>query len=190
MTDLFAAIQHRRSIGKVKQDAVPQEQIERLLEAATWAPNHRHTEPWKFFVMEGEGRRVLGRAYADIALSQVSGLSAEEEAEQRSNHEKKAFRSPIVIAVAVSPAEDANVTEIEEYAAVHAAVQNMLLAAHALGLGAVWRTGDPMYHPIMQEAFGLSGREQLVGMIYVGYPDMEAPESKRIPAAEKTVWLR
>ena len=56
------AIRTRRSLGKVKPDAVPQELIEQIVEAGTWAPNHKLTEPWKFFVMQGEGRDVLGNA--------------------------------------------------------------------------------------------------------------------------------
>ncbi|OPA76187.1 nitroreductase [Paenibacillus selenitireducens] len=187
--DIHTAIATRRSIGKVKSDPVSREDIEKMLEAATWAPNHRHTEPWKFFVMEGEGRGVLGRAYADIALDGVTGLSTEEEAQQRSTHEKKAFRSPVIIAVAVTPSSGPQISEIEEFAAAHAAVQNMLLTAHSLGLGAVWRTGDPTYHPKMRAAFQLEAREHLVGFVYVGYPDMDTPKSSRVPFAQKTVWL-
>ncbi|WP_324617847.1 nitroreductase family protein [Cohnella cholangitidis] len=56
-------------------------------------------------------------------------------------------------------------------------------------LGAVWRTGDPAYHPKMKQALGFNGNEQVVGLIYVGYPDMNPPAGKRVPAAEKTVWL-
>lgn len=189
MMDLHTAIATRRSIGKVKSDPIAREDIEKLLEAATWAPNHKRTEPWKFIVMEGEGRSVLGRAYADIALDGVTGLSAEEEAKQRSTHEKKAFRSPVIIAVAVTPSSSPQIPEIEEFAAVHAAVQNMLLTAHVLGLGAVWRTGDPMYHPKMREAFQLGEREHFVGFVYVGYPDMDTPKSSRTPFEQKTVWL-
>nr|WP_325049981.1 nitroreductase family protein [Cohnella faecalis] len=77
----------------------------------------------------------------------------------------------------------------EEFAAANSAVQNLLLSAHASGLGAVWRSGDPMYHPAMKSAFGLQPQEELVGLVYVGYPDLQPPEGKRIPAASKTIWI-
>lgn len=184
------AIRNRRSMGKVKQDPVAKPLIEEILEAGAWAPNHCNTEPWRFWVMTGEGRRLLGRGYAEVALSEASvELSEEELNTLGSVQEKKAFRAPVVIAVAVIPSDKPIVPVIEEYAAVHAAVQNMLLTAHALGLGAIWRTGAPTYHPKMREAFSLVGKEELVGFIYLGYPEMAAPKAERVPFTQKTVWV-
>ena len=185
------AIRTRRSIGKVKPDPVPRELVERMLEAAVWAPNHHHTEPWKFIVMTGEGCRTLGGAYAAIAREAASGkaLSDAELAELDHREHAKALRAPVVIAAVCSPSGNPRAVPAEELAAVHAAVHNMLLTAHALGLGAVWRTGDPAYHPAMRAAFGLPDTDSVVGFVYVGYPDMVAPPAKRIPAADKTTWL-
>ncbi|MDQ0902675.1 nitroreductase [Paenibacillus sp. V4I7] len=188
--DINEAIRHRRSIGKVKQDPVDKSLIEEILEAGTWAPNHCHTEPWRFWVMTGEGRRLLGKGYGEVAFAEADPtLSEEELSKLKSAQEKKAFRAPVVIAVAVTPSVKAIVPEIEEYAAAHAAVQNMLLTAHALGLGTIWRTGAPTYHPKMREAFSLVGKEELVGFIYIGYPDMEPPKAARVPFAQKTTWV-
>jgi nitroreductase len=184
---LWEAIRERRSFGKVTGDPVDRATIEQLLEAANWAPSHRCTEPWRFFVMTGDGRQILADAYADIADRPEA---AEEERQAvRTKQAAKAFRAPVVIAAAVSPAEDPNVIRIEEFAAAHAAVQNLLLAAHALGLAAIWRSGEPCYHPRMKQAFGLSESEELVGLIYLGYPDGAQPAGKRRPTADKTVWL-
>jgi len=183
------AIRTRRSIGKVKADPVDKALIEELIEAATWAPNHHGTEPWKFIVMTGEGRRTLGDAYARIAQQGLNGLEDGERDARLDKERSKAFRAPVVIAAVCSPSDNPRAAAIEELAAAHAAVQNLLLAAHAVGLGTVWRSGDPMYHPLMHEAFGLGEKESLVGLVYVGYPDMEQPAGKRQPAAAKTVWL-
>ncbi|SDO72958.1 Nitroreductase [Paenibacillus sp. yr247] len=188
--DVKEAIRNRRSIGKVKQDPVANLLIEEILEAGVWAPNHCHTEPWRFWVMTGEGRRLLGRGYAEVALSEANpALSSEELTKLTSAQEKKAFRAPVIIAVAVTPSVKPIVPEIEEYAAVHAAVQNMLLTAHELGLGAIWRTGAPTYHPKMREVFSLGGKEEMVGFIYIGYPDMATPKAARTPFAQKTIWV-
>ncbi|UJF32982.1 nitroreductase family protein [Paenibacillus hexagrammi] len=184
------AILSRRSIGKVKQDAVPEELVQQVLEAAVWAPNHGQTEPWRFWVMTGEGRKLLGRGYAEVAIAEAGDISPDEIAELRAAQEKKALRAPVVIAVAVTPTALPGVPEIEEYAAAHAAVHNMSLMAHALGLGTIWRTGAPTYHPKMKEVFGLQGAEELVGFVYIGYPEREAPEGKRTPHQQKTVWVR
>ena len=193
--NIWEAIRERRTIGRVKQDPIAREQIELLLEAATWAPSHHTTEPWRFFVMTGEGRAVLGQAYADIAVetaqtAQGAQALAPEDVESIGNKVKaKAYRAPLVIGIAVSPSASPHVSQIEEFAAAHSAAQNMLLAAHALGLGAIWRSGEPMYHQRMKQAFGLSESEVMVGLIYVGYPDMQPPIGKRQDYAAKTVWI-
>ena len=141
--------------------------------------------------MQGEGRKVLGQAYADIAAENAGLIHTDELELLRNKQEQKAYRAPVVIAVAVIPTAESKAPWIEEIAAVHAAVQNMLLTAHALGLGAIWRSGEPMYHNTMNAAFGLKGDEQLVGLIYMGYPDpdLKVPHVQRTSSAHKTIWL-
>lgn len=63
-TGVLEAIRARRSAGRVRAECPPKALIEQLLEAATWAPNHRLTEPWRFFVLAGEAREELGEAIA------------------------------------------------------------------------------------------------------------------------------
>ncbi|MFC4596618.1 nitroreductase family protein [Cohnella hongkongensis] len=189
MASFEEVVRGRRSIGKVKEDPVPRKLVEKLIEAAVWAPNHFRTEPWRFIVMTGEGRKVLGEAYAAIASAGWGELAEEERAARRQAEVAKALRAPVVIAAVCSPSDDARALPQEELAAAHAAVQNLLLAAHDNGLGAVWRTGAPAYHPVMKQAFKLEDRETVVGFVYVGYPDMPQPAAARTPAAEKTIWL-
>jgi Nitroreductase len=187
--EVWQAIRTRRSVGKVKPDPVERHLIERLLEAAVWAPDHYRSEPWRFFVMTGEGRKVLGNVYADIALEKAGDLAEDEKERLRQQQEAKAFRAPVVIAAAAVLQEEPEVRRKEDLAATYAAVQNMLLAAHGLGLGAIWRTGEPLYHPKMLEAFGLKPPSEMVALVYVGYPELPPSSSKRTPFAEKTVWL-
>ena len=104
--------------------------------------------------------------------------------------EAKAMRAPIVIAAVCSPSDNPRVVRSEELAAVHAAVQNLLLSAHEEGLGAVWRSGEPMRHSAMKSAFGLLDKEEIVGFIYVGYPDMAPPSVRRVAAKDKTFWIQ
>jgi nitroreductase len=187
--EVFEAIHTRRSVGKVKPDPINKELIEKILEAGTRAPNHYKTEPWKFFVLTEEGRRPLGRTFAEIAKEKMDDPTTEENQLKLQQQENKAFRAPVIIAAAVVPSDHPKAMFIEEVAAVNAAIQNMLLAAHALGLGAIWRSGAPCYHPKMKELFGLEGESQLLGFIYIGYPELIKKESPRIPFEEKTVWM-
>ena len=187
--NLEEAIRDRRSIGLVKPDEVDQALIEKLLQAAVYAPNHHHTEPWRFYVLRGKGRDVLGNAYAQIASEFLEDPTSEANQGALKKHYDKAFRAPVIIVAVCEPTDSAKIDPREELAAVHAAVQNMLLQAHALGLGAVWRTGAPSYHSDMKKAFGLREEHSIVGFIYVGYP-IQLPSVKILPTYEsKTIWL-
>jgi nitroreductase len=187
--DVIRAIETRRSIGRVKQEPVPRELIERILESGVHAPNHRITEPWRFHVFSGKGRGELARVRAEIARLQAEaeGESEEMAAGRISRERKKAFRSPVVIAV-ISEAGRDEVETLENYAACAAAVQNMQLTAHALGLAAMWRTGPIVYHQEMRRFFGLKENDRIVAHVYLGYPDMGVRPRRREPANEKTVW--
>lgn len=188
--NVWDAIFERRSIGKVKPDPVDPKLIDRILEAAVWAPVHFQTEPWRFFVLTGEGRRPLGRTLAAIAQEKMDDPSSEANRAKLEREEAKPFRAPVVIAVAAVPQlDDPRVIQVEEIAATSAAIQNMLLAAHALGLGAIWRTSPAAYHPKMKEAFGLKEQDEMLGFIYIGYPDIEPPAKKRTSHQEKTKWI-
>lgn len=187
--ELLQAIRSRRSVGKVKPDPVDRELIEKLLEAAIWAPNHHRTEPWRFIVLTGEGRKVLGEAYAEVAREELLDSDTLHAEEILKKQEAKAYRAPVIIAVVATPATGPKVVEAEEYGAVYMAIQNMLLAAHALGLGAICRTGDPVYHPKMKEKLGIGEQEKLLGLVYLGYPEVEPAAPARTPFAEKTTWI-
>jgi nitroreductase len=187
--ELEEAIQSRRSVGRVKQDPVSKELIERILESAVHAPNHKITEPWRFHVFTGKGRGELARARAETARLQAESEGEDEEmaAGRISRERKKAFRAPVVIAV-ISAAGRDEVETLENYAACAAAVQNMQLTAHALGLASMWRTGAMAYHDYMREFFGLGEGDTIVAYLYIGYPDMGERPRRRQPAREKTIW--
>jgi nitroreductase len=189
MMDVIEAIEKRQSMGRVKQDPVPKELVERILESAVHAPNHRLTEPWRFHVFTGRGRGELARVRAEIARLQAEaeGESEELAAGRISRERKKAFRAPVVIAVTSEVGRDETET-LENYAACAAAVQNMQLTAHALGLATMWRTGHVVYHDRMRELLDLKEGDIPVAHLYLGYPDMGERPRRREPASEKTVW--
>jgi nitroreductase len=187
--DVTRAIETRRSVGRVKQDPVERGLIERVLESAVHAPNHRITEPWRFHVFTGKGRGELARARAETArlAAKAEGEHEEMVAGRVSRERKKAFRAPVVIAV-ISVAGHDEVETLENYAACAAAVQNMQLTAHSLGLASIWRTGPVAYHEHMRRFFDLEEDDSIVAYLYLGYPDMGERPRRRSPAAERTVW--
>ncbi len=184
---LRSIIETRRTVGKFLPEQPPRELIEQVLESATWAPNHRLTEPWRFTVLAGEAREELGRFMGAQNAAKYPD-DAERREFERGKGERKALRAPVVIALGVEPVQASNVEEIEEIAAVAAAAQNMLLTAHALGLGAKWSSGAIVHDPGVKQWLGLSERAHLLGFLYIGYPAMTSQRSLRTPAADLTAW--
>jgi len=188
--EALEAIQTRRSIGKVRPDPLPRALVARLVETVALAPNHHLTEPWRLFVLAGAAREALGEVMAEALrarlgdaprdAAQVEALLAVERA--------KPLRAPVVIAVAARHQQHPKALEVEDLAAVAAGVQNLLLGAHALGLGAYWRTGDAAYDPRVKAFFGLGEPDHLVGFVYLGYPAEPPKPVTRTPAAELIEW--
>ncbi|WNB94003.1 nitroreductase [Bacillus sp. NEB1478] len=183
------AIISRRSIGKVKDLPVPANLIEKILEAGTYAPNHYRTEPWRFFVITGDGRKKLGAVLEEITTKENTGLPPDELMKKTEKAKNNPLRTPVIIAVGVEPSDKKNVIVKEEFAAVASSIQNMLLAAYSLGLGTIWRTGQVTYHQKINEFFGLSSKGELAGFIYIGYPDMEPPKVKKTGFQNYTKWI-
>lgn len=187
--DMWAAIRNRRSAGKLHPERLPtREQIERLLEAATWAPNHKLTNPWRFIVIAGDARRAMGEMYKNLILQDAPEVTAD--VRMRADiAAKKPLRAPVTIMV-VCETEDPPRRRKEDYAACAAAIQNMLLLAQSMGLAAKWNTGGVVDDPRFKAHFGLKPDAEVVGLIYVGYADgaLPAPPPRR-PAVELTQWL-
>lgn len=187
--EVLEAIRTRRSMGKVKSERPPRELVERLIEAACWAPNHFMTQPWRFVVLAGHARDELGEAMARALKARLERQGKTATDEQLAAERTRPLRAPVVVVVAVEPnTTDPRVVEVEEIASGAAAAQNLLLAAHALGLAAAWRTGDAAYDPLVKEHLGLSPRAHILGFIYLGYPDGELPEPKPRDPASRTTW--
>jgi len=187
--DVLEAIRTRRSIGAVSDEQPPRKLIEKILEAATHAPNHHNVEPWHFFVLTGDERRRLGEVDAEITEESLpEHLTDAQRAAVLDAQRAKSLRAPVIVVATVARPASEKVIYIENVAAVGAAVQNMLLAAHAEGLGAKWRTGSIAYRDAAKRLFGLAADQHILGLIYIGYP-MEQPDpSPRVPLAERVTW--
>lgn len=188
LTEITDLIKERRTIGpeKYRSRKVHREQIEKMLEAAHWAPNHGHTEPWRFTVFSGESLRQLMTLTAEL----YKKLTPEESFLQ-SKYDRflqRAEQSSYVIAVGMKRQETGKIPEIEEVEAVACAVQNMLLVATAYGVGTFWATGKMVYAEQMKEFLGLGEQDKCLGLIYVGYPEGEWPKGQRSYWKTKVEW--
>ena len=183
-TDLsvYEALYRRRMAWRFKDTPVDREAIYRMLDTAVWAPNHRLTEPWRFFVLEKdtEARRQAAEAAYEYSLE---GGNQGRAAAAR----QKVLEPPILIFVYSKPGDNDGVTR-ENYASVCCAVQNMSLAAVAEGLTVTWETGRITRSPQLRKILGAKKKWQMVGALSVGVPDEEL-NPPRTPAAQFTTWL-
>jgi nitroreductase len=183
------AIHMRHSIGKVKPDPIPREMIERLLSAAVQAPNHYKVRPWRFVVLTGASRERLGEVMGQAFLDKFPNLPPDAQAKALEKERSKPMRSPVLIAVGVDKPTESKVIEIENVCAAAAACQNLLLAAHDLGLAAKWRTGGPARDPKVKEFLGFEPDQHLISFLYIGYPEHEYAPPERTSFEDRTVWM-
>ena len=189
--DVMDAMRTRRSLANLRDEPVPREVIEQILDVAIWAPNHKRTEPWKFFVFTGASRSRLAEAFVENYRLDHPDAGPEEMSGPGHKSANRVLSSPVVIVVTSDAGQD-EVQDIENYGATAVATEHILLAAHALGLGAYWRTGEAAYtapRNAIKELIGVPENTRLVAFILMGYPEVSSKESRRAPFAEKTQWF-
>jgi len=183
--DVRTAIEARRSIKRFTETVVDRGQIETLLETAVQAPNHRMTQPWRFYVLGPEARRRYGAVVGGRKARKVEDADAAKQVAAKVEAEHVTL--PAVIAVAIRIAEDPEVCE-EDCAATWMGVQNLLLAAASMGLGTHLKTGAVMQDPAARAAVGVKEDERIVALINLGEPAEMPAVKPRMSARELTVW--
>lgn len=164
--DALAVLQQRVSVGKLTEPAPTQAQREVMIRAAVRAADHGNLQPWRFLFIEGEGLDRLGELFARVALSNKPESSAAE-LERFKNMPK---RAPMIVVSIAACQEHPKIPLIEQHLSAGAATQNLITAAYALGLGAIWRTGEMAYDSQIMTELGLGEHEKIVGFIYLGTP--------------------
>lgn len=171
-----ALIRSRRTIHLFEPEPPPRAMILDAIDLARWAPNHRLTEPWRFY--------LVGRATAEAIAHLNAEIVAEHRGEEAGRKKRARWRSmPGWLVVTSRIADDPLITE-ENYAACCCAVENMQLYLWSEGIGMKWGTGTVTRHPRFFDLLGIDPeREKLVGMFWYGFP-AEVPEQRRKPVDE------
>jgi len=180
------AIHNRRSIKQFTDRPISRDEIDAVLSAAVLAPNHRLTLPWRFYVLGPDARHAYGLAVGDRKARKLPDPERAAALRETVAAEHRAL--PAMIAVAVVTNENPEVRE-EDYAAAMMAIENLALAAVALGLGTHIKTGAVMETPAARAAVGVPDDQRIVATISLGEP-AELPAAKaRKPATEYTTWV-
>jgi len=188
--DLFEAIKNRRSCRSFAADPVPSDAIEQLLEAAAWAPSPLNTQPWQFIVITDEAKKNEIFLEADRCRK----WAIEESGWTWLKGYPLVFlkEAPVIIAVVGDP-KKTGVDMFQEEGGVGyqlacaAAIQNLLLAAHALGLGTLWFTFFDKPH--MREILNVPEGKTPVSLVCVGKASGELPSVPRKDAKAKTTYM-
>ncbi|MEP6991532.1 MAG: nitroreductase [bacterium] len=180
------ALHGRRSIRQFKGRDVTRAEVETMLDAAVAAPNHRLTQPWRFYVLGPQARHAYGLSLGNRKAKKIEDPAAADT--MRNNVAAEHAALPLMIVV--SCVEDAN-PEIreEDVAATMMAVQNLMIAAVSLGLGTHMKTGAVMQDPAARAAAGVPEGERVVAVLNVGEPTTVPPAKDRKSGTSLTTWL-
>lgn len=181
--DAISALHGRVSIATLGQPGPTEEQLDIMLRAAVRAPDHGVLRPWRFIVLQGSERDTLGEIFVEACRR--SGAAGDTETIEKMR--RAPLRAPMVLVVIAETDPDNRIPVTDQLLAAGAAAQNILLAAHALGLGAMWRTGDMARNPLVKERLGFAEKDEIVGFIYLGTP---IGSVKRVPDEEPARYLR
>jgi nitroreductase len=173
MMDSLHALQGRVSSPRLIEPAPQGDILDNIKKAAFRAADHGRMKPWRFLVVEGQGLIEFGQLL--VKSSEGRGVALTDKARERMMARPQ--RAPMIVVVIASPRENPKVPEIEQIISAGAAAQNMITAAFAQGVGAIWRTGDPAYDSTIMKGLGLEHSERVVGFLYLGAVKGKVPEA-------------
>ena len=179
MMDLLELMRTRRSMLRFTSAPVPEEVVERILEAGRWSPSYANAQPWKFVVVrDSERRRALGQLVERVVVFRPGRVALTSPG---------LGEAPVVIVVAVDPARD----PLHHRESGAAAAQNMALMAHALGYATFWAgvAGREVEREI-KRLLGLPRGMRVVAVLPVGKPAYEPDAGQRLPLSELVVTER
>ena len=169
---------NRVSAPRLLDPAPSAAQREAMFAAALRAPDHGQLRPWRFLTIEGQAREQFGKVLAEAV--QLAGGDVSEAALDKAR--AMPLRAPLVVVVIARLQAHFKVPKSEQLLAAGCAAHGILLAAHAQGVGAVWRTGELSYSAHVAQALGLEADEQVIAFLYLGTPQNEL----RTPARPAT----
>lgn len=158
--DALTALHTRKASPKLIEPIPTKDELAQIYQAALRAPDHGMLRPWRFLVVKGEARNKLGELFVE---------AMQPDTEEKKNKLLKApLRAPMIIIAVSTITEHPKVPAIEQITSTAAAVQNMSLAAHALGYASIWRTGPVAFSDEVKLKLDLNIRDEIVGLLYLG----------------------
>lgn len=190
--DVRQAISGRRSIRRFRDEPLADEQVRAILEAGTQAPSGKNRQPWRFVVVPRERRSEMIRVFRDgLATAKANGYDIGS-GERTADVMEQAPLTVFVLHPAgdhpwVEQSEDQRWTEVVNIQSIGAAIQNMLLTAHELGIGSLWICDVFWAYTDLLEWLGETC--QMIAAVSFGYADEHPGPRPRKGVDEVTHWL-
>lgn len=162
--DALELLLGRDSAVRLQEPGPDNEALDAIFQSALRAPDHGRLRPWRFVVIPRDKRARFGEVLAESLRSRQPHATPEMLAREC----QKALRAPVIVVVAARTQASDKIPEVEQIISAGAAAQNIMLAAHAQGYGAMWRTGEPAYDPAVKQALGLEPTDAIIGFLYIG----------------------
>ncbi len=209
MTELYDGIMTTRSMRRFTDEPVTDDEIERILAAAVQAPSGGNIQPYQFVVVTDEARRraigdIYKRAYDRYEPAVLKLIPPFPDAEAQRRHERNwAASRHLAETIGTAPAmvlvvmprismtvrdEDGDMDVGPTYASVYPAVQNLALAARALGIGTVLTTVYRIHEDEVRAVCGIPDRYEIAALLPVGRPTGNWGVATRRPARSITNW--
>lgn len=189
--DLVTTLHTRRSIRRYLDRPVPPLLIDQLLEAATHAPSSHNSQPWRFVAITTSSVKAqLAKQMGErLRIDRLRANERVDNIDQDINRSRERITSaPVVIVVCLSISSDDQYERLMAMQSVAASIENLLLAAHGVGLGACWMAA-PLYCPdVIRDVLQLPEDWEAQALITIGYPANEGPRRARINFKEITVY--
>ncbi|MFO1352299.1 MAG: nitroreductase [Gammaproteobacteria bacterium] len=174
-------IRTRRTIEEFKPEPAPREALVKALDLARWAPNHRLTEPWRFYLLGRDTAQAIARLNAELVTNKNGPAAGRQKLERW-------LAMPGWLVVTCNRSDDA-LQAREDYAACCCAVQNFMLYLWSAGIGVKWTTGAVTRDPRFYDLIWVDpAAEEVVGLFWYGYP-ATIPQTPRKPLSEVMVEL-
>jgi nitroreductase len=183
--DIHTAIQQRVSSPRLEAPGPDAGQLDALLAALVRAPDHGLLRPWRYLVVEGDDRVRLGEMLAESCRQDQPDITEV----QLDKLRQAPLRAPTLLVVVAEVCLGHKVSVIDQIMACAAGVQNLLLTAHAMGIGAMWRTGAPALSAALKQRLGFRPEDEIVGFIYLGTPAAAARPATVDDPARHRRWL-
>jgi nitroreductase len=171
---------NRVSVPRLIEPGPNAEQREILFSAALRAPDHGVIRPYRFLTVEGEARNRMGELLVQALIEKGGDADAKALDKARNGP----LRAPLVVVVIASLTDHFKVPKNEQVITAGCAAHGILLAAYALGIGGVWRSGDLSYSRHVAEGLGLTANEEVVGFLYLGTPQNPPREAQKPDVSE------